>query len=211
MAAQEYSSIGFGKTFYREEIVHKFAEYVKKDIYNNPVENVFNAHFENTSLVDSAALKRYEEYKKFCIATNISINDGTNIKEYIDSVLLLKEYEKYNPFAEAMSFYYAAIKEASYNKEMASFMFTVSDRNEYREKIINIRRTLKVNLSGIDSTAPYIKDVLDLVNFLENASPSAENEARGRMMAGSLGAHYGKIIGEIQDIIEKVPQLYYDM
>ena len=76
-----------GQAFFRDKIIDTFV----KRVSDNPYSNTILQGVVNKELLDE-----YSEYKNFADTINITDKDGTNVVEYIDEVLELNQYKKYN-------------------------------------------------------------------------------------------------------------------
>ena len=87
-AISKYEDLGnLGKKLFREDIVYQFIDMVKNNKYQAG---------SSDEIVNAADIGKYEQFKKVADTLQIKSEDNTNVIEYIDAVLKLKEYEQYN-------------------------------------------------------------------------------------------------------------------
>lgn len=85
-AVSSYEDLGFiGEALFREELVDDFV----KEVQENP-------YTSSSELVNETMIEKYKGYKEISNAMGITSEDGTNVVEYIDKVLELDAYVKYN-------------------------------------------------------------------------------------------------------------------
>ena len=87
-AISKYEDLGsLGKKLFRKDIVNQFIDMVKNNKYQAG---------SSDEIVNAADIGKYEQFKKIVDTLQIKSEDNTNVIEYIDAVLKLKEYEQYN-------------------------------------------------------------------------------------------------------------------
>lgn len=87
-AISKYEDLGsLGKRLFRKDIVDQFIDMVKNNKYQAG---------SSDEIVNAADIGKYEQFKKIADTLQIKSEDNTNVIEYIDAVLKLKEYEQYN-------------------------------------------------------------------------------------------------------------------
>lgn len=103
-----------GQFLFRDKIVAAFVDHVTDNPYS-----------EADYVVDEIALSNYADYKEIAQLFNITNADNTNVTEYIDAVLVLKEYEEYNAITKCV---FASI--SSYN-DWFDYMDKAMENSDY--------------------------------------------------------------------------------
>ena len=168
--SEAYDAMGdMGKKFFSSKVKSFFVSKVENNKYRSG---------SSSNLVNDDIIKAYKQYKKVCEALDIT-SEYSNINEYIDKVLSLEKYSKYNNVYKMYNNTYNLVLSAS-DREKSALRNTgkryieqlFGDAYEMMEEACNTARSI---WDGSSQGEKYLDALSDIMWFYEYVSYNADN------------------------------------
>lgn len=185
---------------------------------NNKIKTFLTSFASNSGLVSKDTIEEIKQYKKIVTAVGISSSDYTNIDDYIEGILALEKYEKYDDlwsyyqyetstWNEANTYWeYATSSYSDYtrdlylNKALASFNDCVRGGKRYNQNSFGITEVINFAQHYVDKIEYFFSTGNDLSvdNYIVNAYSRTQTEFTEKSR-------------EFVDELEKLPtSVYYE-
>lgn len=193
VVVSDYEKLGMiGEKLFREDVVDEFVNTVKNNKYSLGTDS---------NVANGDSIEKYEKLKTVCKAMEITSKDDTNVKEYIDAVLNLKQYVKYNELVACIM--------ASKDNLTKSFDYISEASDSTYLRTTYLKLSYDSALSAITSASKYNSQefrVSEYVDLLKNYKNALFGLAYGTITSART-SECSKYISEIGDMVDDVSSI----
>ena len=168
-------------------------------------------------VLDYDVIYKYEKYKEICESLKISESDNTNVTEYVDSVLSLKEYAFYEEYCECVKKVMPACMRAiKLLSEGTDYIFYPSIAIEKFDSALDIVEECINTIDGYDNSSGIYDDYIIAFNSFEDIlktlvsgnNVSYEQLETMKNYFAKAGVGLGSMYDSVNSAVESLPDIY---
>lgn len=206
----------------RDELIKAFVEVVKNNKYTYVME-LPPSYVSSTQVfeyipqaLDYDAIYKYEKYKRVSDIIKISEDDGTNVVEYIDAVLALKENSIYDEYLECIKIVMGKyVMAAEYFSDGTNSYSTDVRLEKYNSalQIVNECNEIVDNYDNSSGIFDDVKTAFDsfkvvLEKMISGDGISYEEFEMLKNSYGRAGVGIGSVYDTVNNAVEALPEVY---